>query len=149
MAKLTEKQQLFADEYIISLNQTEAYKKAYPNVKKDSTAAAAASRLLKNVKVSEYVNKRLEELKAERVVDQQEIMEFLSSLLRGEQTEQTLIGLGMGEQEIREIEVSAKDRIKAAELLGKRYGMWTDKQEISGNLGVVNIIDDIPDDEDG
>ena len=149
MAKLTEKQQLFADEYIISLNQTEAYKKAYSNVKKDSTAAAAASRLLKNVKVSNYVEERLEELKTIRVADQQEIMEYLSSVTRGEQKEQVLVGVGMGEQEIKEMDVSAKDRIKAAELLGKRYSMWTDKQEITGNLGVVNIIDNIPDDDDG
>ena len=138
---------MFADEYIISLNQTAAYKKAYPNVKKDSTAAAAASRLLKNVKVSNYVNERMEELKAARVADQQEIMEYLSSLMRGEQKEETLVGLGMGEQDIKSIEVSAKDRIKAAELLGKRYSLWSGATEESETDPIV-IVDAWGDDGD-
>lgn len=52
---LTEKQKRFADEYLIDLNATRAYKAAYPNIKKDETAAAAGARLLKNVKVAEYI----------------------------------------------------------------------------------------------
>ncbi|KAF3303768.1 hypothetical protein FPV24_01315 [Carnobacterium sp. PL24RED07] len=52
--------------------------------------------------------------------------------MRGEQTEQTLRDIGEGAQEIDDIDVSAKDRIKAAELLGKRYGIWTDKTELTG-----------------
>lgn len=51
--------------------------------------------------------------------------------MRGETTEQTLCGTGEGTQKLITIEVSAKDRIKAAELLGKRHVMWTDKQEIT------------------
>ncbi len=71
--------------------------------------------------------------------------------MRGEHTEQTTIGLGDGLQTITDIEVSAKDRIKAAELLGKRYGVWTDKVDVSGTVTSVNIIDDIPigSDDDG
>ena len=46
---MTEKQKIFADEYLIDLNATRAYKVAYPRVKSDETAAAAAARLLRNV----------------------------------------------------------------------------------------------------
>ena len=49
---MTKKQKIFADEYLIDLNATRAYKVAYPSVKKDETAAQAGSRMLRNVKVS-------------------------------------------------------------------------------------------------
>jgi phage terminase small subunit len=100
--------------------------------------------------IKKYIDQRLEQLKKESIAEQDEILQYLTSIVRGKQTEQTLVGEGMGEQSIKDIEVSAKDRIKAAELLGKRYGMWVDKQELSGNIGVVKIIDDIPEaDDDG
>lgn len=68
--------------------------------------------------------------------------------MRGEEKEQTLVGEGLGSQVIEDIDVSAKDRIKAAELLGKRYAMWTDKQEVSGDLSVT-FVDDIGSDPGG
>ncbi|MGE8000888.1 terminase small subunit [Lysinibacillus sp. NPDC093190] len=68
--KLTVKQQAFADYYIELGNATEAYLKAYPNVKKEATARAAGSRMLTNVSVKSYIDNRMEELKSERVADQ-------------------------------------------------------------------------------
>lgn len=146
ISKLTEKQQLFADEYIISLNATQAYKKAYPSVKKDSAARANGSKLLTNTNIKNYIDKRLEELKSERVADQQEVMEYLTAVMRGEEREQTLISIGEAGQEITDIDVGAKDRIKAAELLGKRYRMWTDRveAEVSGMVVFANEAE-IPD----
>ena len=55
---MTEKQKRFCDEYLIDLNGTRAYKAAYPKVKSDDTAAAAATRMLRNVKVHEYIEQR-------------------------------------------------------------------------------------------
>lgn len=143
---MTEKQKIFADEYIIDLNATRAYKVAYPNVKKDNVASAAGSRMLGNVKVKAYIDERLEELKSERVADQQEVLEFLTSVMRGEKTEQTLCSVGELCQEIIDIDVGAKDRIKAAELLGKRHRLWTDKveAEVQGTVIFANE-DNIPD----
>ena len=137
--KLTLKQQRFADEYIISGNATQSaieagYSKKYANTN--------ASKLLQNTTIKRYIDEQLEILKNERVADQQEVLEYLTSIVRGEQTEQTLRGVGEGAQEIDNIDVSAKDRIKAAELLGKRYGIWTDKQEIELSGG-VQFVDDI------
>ncbi len=145
--KLTPKQQTFADFYIEFGNATEAYLMAYPNVKKETTARANSSRLLTNANVSAYIAERMEEIKTERVADQQEVMEYLTSILRGEQQEEVLRGIGEGAQTIDDIDVSAKDRIKAAELLGKRYAMWTEKQQVDVN-GAVTFVDDISSDAD-
>ena len=147
MAKLTLKQQRFADEYIISGNATQSaieagYSKKYANTN--------ASKLLQNTTIKRYIDEQLEILKNERVADQQEVLEYLTSIVRGEQTEQTLRGVGEGAQEIDNIDVSAKDRIKAAELLGKRYGIWTDKTELTGEIDTeISIKIDYGDDGDG
>jgi|SRR5690625_658202 len=141
MSKLTKRQNKFADYYIELGNGTEAYLKAYTNVKKETTARANASRLLANANVRAYIDERMEELKSERVADQQEVLEYLTSLVRGEQSEETLRGIGEGAQTIDDIEVRAKDRLKAAELLGKRWGMWTDKQEVEMKL--PTFVDDV------
>lgn len=140
--KLTIKQQAFADYYIQLGNATEAYLKAYPNVKKETTARANSSRLLTNANVSAYIENRMEELKSERVADQQEILEYLTSIMRGNHKEEVLRGVGEGAQVIDDIDVSAKDRIKAAELLGKRYKLFTDKVETETKTRVV-IVDDV------
>ena len=65
--------------------------------------------------------------KRKAVADEAEVVKFLTSVLRGDDAE----------------EVVVKDRIKAAQLLGKSYGMFTDKVKIDGN-SVVQIIDDVP-----
>ncbi len=141
--KLTVKQQAFADFYIELGNATDAYLKAYPNVKKEATARAAGSRMLTNVSVKSYIDSRMEELKSERVADQQEILELLTAIARGETTSATLRGIGEGAQTIDEdMPPTTTERIKAAELLGKRYRMWIDKVETDGKTKVV-IVDDV------
>ena len=141
MAKLTLKQKKFADEYIISGNATESYKKVYSNVTKDSTANVNASRILRNAKVKSYIEERLAELNSEKIADQEEILQYLTSVMRGEHREETLIGMGQGFQETTYMDVGAKDRIKAAELLGKRYSMWTDKQELTQRTIEITVGD--------
>lgn len=144
---MTEKQKRFADEYIIDLNATRAYKAAYPNVKKDAAARANGSRLLTNANVKGYIDSQLEKLKSERVADAQEVLEFLTATVRGEVTEPLLVFDGGGVQKVIEAKPSVATRKSAAELLGKRWKMWTDKQEITADIGVV-IVDDIEDAED-
>ena len=139
MADLTIKQKRFADEYIISGNASKAaiaagYSKKY--------AAQNTDKLLKNTKVKSYIAERMAELDSQKIAKQDEVLQYLTSIMRGEQQEKTLVGEGMGEQRIADIDVSAKDRIKAAELLGKRYAMWTEKQEVTGDIAVT-FIDDI------
>ena len=137
---MTEKQRVFCEEYLKDLNGARAYKVAYPNVKKDSSARTNASKLLTNTNIKAYIDERLEEMRSERVADAQEVLEFLSSVMRGEQKEQTLMGIGDGVQDIADIEVGATQRIKAAELIGKRYALFTDRQEVKQENKNIEII---------
>lgn len=127
---MTEKQKTFADEYIICLNATQAYKKAYPNIKKDEVARANGSRLLTNANVKAYIDEQLEKLKSKRVADQQEVLEYLTSVMRGEVTEPLTVLDGDGYQRVIDAAPSVATRNKAAELLGKRYRIFTEKQEV-------------------
>lgn len=139
MAGLTLKQQRFADEYIISGNATQAATLAGYSKK---TARSIGQENLTKPDIKKYIDERLEELESSKIAKQDEVLRYLTSIMRGFETEQTLRGTGEGMQTIDDIEVSAKDRIKAAELIGKRYAMWTDKQEVTGDIAIT-FIDDI------
>ncbi len=142
MAKLTPKQQAFADYYIELGNASEAARKAGYSPK---TAFRIGQENMQKPAIKEYIKERMEQLQSERVANQQEILEYLTSIMRGEQRQQTLRGMGEGYQEIDDIDVSAKDRIKAAELLGKRYAMWTEKQQVE--IVEPVFVDDIPEED--
>ena len=143
--KLTEKQKAFCDYYIESLNATESYKRAY-QCKTDSTARTNSSRMLTNANIKNYIDERLKEIENKRIAKAEEVLAFLSSSLRGEIDEEVVASESDGEGGIKPIilkkQLSAKDRIKAAELLGKRYALFTEKVDVEGNVGVT-IIDDI------
>ena len=149
---MTEKQKRFCDEYLIDCNATRAYKTVYKNVKSDETAKSAASRLLTNVNVKKYIDDRMEELHNEKTADAQEVIEYLTSVLRGESTEQEIVveGTGDGCSEARTMEKSPseKERLKAAELLGKRYALFTDKVETDVDMD-LNITIDYGEDDTG
>lgn len=134
MAKLTDKQFIFATEYLVDCNATRAYKKAYPKVKKDEVAAVNGNRLLRNAKVKEYIDEQLKKIEDEKIADATEVMKYLTSVMRGEVQEEAVVveGYGDGCSEAKKIklEVKPKDRNKAAELLGKRYKLFTEKVEV-------------------
>lgn len=143
MAQLTLKQKKFADEYIVSGNATESAIKAGYSKK---TANRIGSENLSKLDIKNYIDERLKEIESEKIADQQEVLKYLSAVMRGEMTEQTLKSVGESGQVITEIDVGAKDRIKAAELLGKRYRLWTDKSEVEVIGAVVFTNEsDIPD----
>lgn len=133
---MTDKQKRFCDEYLIDCNATRAYKVAYPNVKKDEVASVNGSKLLRNTKVKTYIDEQLQKIENDKIADVKEVMEYLTSVLRGETKSAEIVveGIGDGCSEAREMlkEPSEKDKLKAAELLGKRYGMWREKVEVSG-----------------
>lgn len=146
LSKLTLKQKRFADEYIISGNIEQSaisagYSKNY--------ARAQAHKLLANVGIKNYIEERLKLLDSEKIADQKEVLQYLSAVMRGEHKEKTLISIGELGQEIVDIDVGAKDRLKAAELLGRRYKLFTDKVEVDANIETVVFVDDIGSDLDG
>lgn len=115
MAKLTEKQKAFADYYIETLNATESAKKAGYSKK---SAEVIGFENLRKPKIEKYIQKRLEKKESERIASQDEVLEYLTGVMRTEQEE-------------------TKERTKAARLLGKRYAIFTDRveKEISGPGG--------------
>ena len=139
MIAVNRKQRKFADEYLIDCNATQAAIRAGYSPK---TANEQGNRLLANVSVSTYIEQQLELLHSKKTADAQEVLEYLTSVMRGEHTEQALRLVGEGVQEIDTLEVSAKDRIKAAELIGKRYGLFKDGISVTGSVPVV-IADDL------
>ncbi len=148
--KLTEKQRAFCDYYIESLNATESYKKAYPNVTKQRTAESAGNRLLSNVEVRKYIDEQLQKMQSNRIADATEVLEYLTKGMRQELEEEVVVTVNKGEftsePQIIKKKISIKDSNKCAELLGKRYGLYTEKLEVNGDMG-VKIVDDIPDEE--
>ena len=132
---LTGKQAAFVAEYV-----------------KDWNVTAACSRLgIKAASGYQYLQrdpviKRLEEIRSEidrtTVATAEEVAEYLTRVMRGEETEPDVIGVGVGMQKEIRREIKARDRLKAAEMLGKHYGMFTDKVEHTGNVPVM-IVDDV------
>lgn len=117
MSELRGKQRKFADNYIKNGNATEAYVNAGYKVRSNETARANASRLLTNANVKAYIEKRVKQLESAKLATAQETLEYLTSVMRGEQTETVVTAKGL----YRNVEVSAKDRISAAKELLKRY----------------------------
>lgn len=138
------KQQRFADEYIISGNATNAAIKAGYSSKYANTNA---SKLLQNTAIKSYIDERLAQLASDKVATQEEVLTYLTSVMRGETQEQTLCSIGELGQEVIDIDVGAKDRIKAAELLGKRFRMWTEKVETDTTQTVVIDVGGWDDDQ--
>ena len=121
---------MFVNEYLIDLNATRAYKVAYPNIKKETAAAACASRMLKNANVKAEIDKRLQKIEEESIADLKEVLKYLTAVLRNEIEEEVIVtrGVGEGVSVIESVmkKISAKDRLKAAELLLKRLDMMKD-----------------------
>lgn len=134
--RMTEKQRRFCDFYIETGNAKEAAVKAGYSEK---TAKQIGQENLTKPDLRAYIDKRLEELKNKRTADAQEVLEYLTAVMRGEHKEATLIGVGEGAQAIANIDVGAKDRLKAAELLGKRHALFTDKVDLQTGDIVIKV----------
>lgn len=132
MAKLTEKQRRFCDEYIRLGEITQAAINAGYSTK---TAARTGSENLQKPYMKAYIDERLEILKKDSIAEQDEILQYLTSVMRGDIKDERLLVVGDGDfgSEVEKHETRAEivARTKAAELLGKRYTMWTDKTDIT------------------
>ena len=135
MEKLTLKQQRFADEYIISGNAEEAaiiagYSKKY--------ARGNAYKLVAKSGIKSYIDKRLKELDDKQIAKQEEVLKYLTSVVRGESRSAVVVveGEGDGVSSARLIDKppDEKEKLKAAELLGKRYRLFTDKVELDADV---------------
>lgn len=126
---LTEQQIAFCEYYAVSLNATQAAIDAGYSKK---SARQQGCRLLTNANISKYIEIMLAEKEDARIAKADEVMKFLTSTMRGEI------------KDAFDLDPSLQDRMKAAELLGKRYKLFTDKHEIEGKLEPVVIVNDVP-----
>lgn len=142
MAKMTAKQQRFCDEYLIDLNATQAAIRAGYSPK---TAGVIGNENLKKTIIKNYIEKRMAEKEKELIADQDEVLKYLTSVMRGQSQAEVVVveGTGDGCSEARAVTKAPdeKERLKAAELLGKRYGLYTDNVTVAE---APKIIDDIP-----
>ncbi|HII4440516.1 TPA: terminase small subunit [Clostridium perfringens] len=153
--KLTQKQKAFAEYYIETGNATESARKAGY---KGKNLNRIASENLSKLDIKSYIDEKMKELESKRIAKAEEVLEYLTRVLRGEETEQVVvtenIGDFMSEARVIDKELSAKDKIKAAELLGKRYRLFVDKVEKDSNVNVNSttkldsILNQLKDDDD-
>ena len=141
--KLTEKQKRFADYYIETGNITEAATRA--GYSKKTARVIGQENLLKPA-VKGYIDEKLEAMQDERTASAKEVLEFLTKSMRGEIKEEVVVveGTGDGTSEARTVkkQIGLRDRIKSAELLGKRYRLFTDKVEVEGVVPVMIVGED-------
>ncbi len=141
--KLNIKQKAFADYFIETGN---AYQSAIKAGYSENYAKGNVIKLLENESVKSYIQEKMKEIESDRIAKAEEVLAFLSSSLSGDVLEEVVTtesdGAGGIKPVILKKQLSAKDRIKAAELLGKRYALFTEKVDLEGNIGVT-IIDDI------
>lgn len=138
--KLTAKQQRFCDEYLIDLNATQAAIRAGYSEK---AARQIATENMAKPSIKEYIEKRMAEKEAALVADQAEVLKYLTSVMRGQSQSEVVVveGVGEGCSEARAMQKAPdeKERLKAAELLGKAHMMFTDKvqQEVDMDLNIT------------
>lgn len=139
---MKDRQRRFADEYLIDLNAEAAAVRAGYSPK---YARGNAYKLVAKSGIKEYIEKRMAEKESELIADQNEVLRYLTAVMRGESTSEEIIveGIGDGRSKARKLEKtpSEKDRLKAAELIGKRYGLFTDKIETDIDMDLNITID--------
>ena len=143
MLKLNVRQKDFCEFYVASGNATDAAIKAGY---KEKYAGVNADKLLKNTNIQKYIDELMQKLESERIASAEEVLQNLTAMMRGEIQEEVIVvegeGDGVSSARIMKKQVSAKERIKAAELLGKRHALFTDKAKIEGTLPVMIVGED-------
>lgn len=150
MDKLTEKQRRWIDYYIETGNAAEAARLAGYKANSEKAFANIGSENL--AKLGKNLQAKLDAKEDERIAKADEVLQFLTSVMRGDVIEEVIVTEGMvgGGSSARYMDkhVGAKDRLKAAEMLAKRYGLLTEKIDITGNgAGVVYLPEADPEDE--
>ena len=136
---MTDKQKRFCDEYLVDFNATQAAIRAgYSN----KTAYSIGDENLRKPELEKYIDERIVKKESKLIAKQDEVLQFLTSVLRGKEKETVLRMVGVGCQDTTEIPVDIKTRMRAAEIFCRIYGMFHDKIDVSGAIPVVISGDD-------
>lgn len=136
---MTAKQKRFCDEYLIDLNATQAAIRAGYS---ENTARKIGQENLTKLDIKKYIEERMAEKESELIATQDEVLKYLTSVMRGTSMSEIVVVEGVGEGMSRasrmEKAPDEKERLKAAELLGKRYGLYTEKieQQVDMDLNI-------------
>lgn len=137
------KQKAFANYYIETGN---AYQSAVKAGYSNNYAKGNAIKLLENVSVKKYIDEQMKKLEDEQIAKADEVLKLLTRIIRDEESEEVIVMKNIGDFMNEPVKIDkkldAKDRIKAAELIGKRYRLWTDKVEVEGAIPIVIAGDD-------
>lgn len=140
---MNKRQQKFADEYLIDCNATQAAIRAGYSKK---TAYSIGDENLKKPEIKTYIGEQLDRLHNEKIADAAEVMMYLTAVLRGEAQAEIVVVENVGDytSEARKVQKAPdeRERLKAAELIGKRYGIFKDNVNVSGAIPVI-ISDDL------
>lgn len=139
---VTPKQEKFCVEYLVDLNATQAAIRAGYSGR---TAHSQGPRLLENVEVQNRIQELRKKAFNETIATAEEVEAMLSKAMRGELDEEVVVvesSLGISKAKKVRKQISAKDRIKAAELMGKRHQLFTDKLQVTGELMPIFIGED-------
>lgn len=135
---MTDKQKRFCDEYLVDCNATQAAIRAGYSPK---NAKVTAAKILTNANLKTYIDEQLEQIHNGNIADTKEVLEYLTSVLRGESKSSVVVveGKGDGWSEAKAMEKTPdeKERLKAAELIGKRYGLFKEGVDLVGAVPVV------------
>lgn len=134
--ELTPKQKAFCDEYLIDLNGTRAYKATYKSVKSDAAARVNASRLLAKANAKEYIAEKMKKIQSEKTADLEEVIQFFSSVMRGEVKDQF------------DLDTAISDRLSAGRELMRWYEKADGEEKETGGITIINNIPR-PEDADG
>ena len=142
MAKMTAKQRRFCDEYLIDLNATQAAIRA--GYSKRSAKQIGEENLSKH-DLKKYIDSRMAEKESELIADQDEVLKYLTAVMRGKTQAEVVVVENVGgfRSEARTMQKAPdeKERLKAAELLGKRYGLYTDRIEQDVDMELSITVD--------
>lgn len=134
---MTPRQEKFCREYIVDMNATQAAIRAGY---KAQTAYSMGSRLLKHVEIQRRIQQLRESYFDSTIASAKEAEAFLAQALRGEVQEEVIVtqsaGDGVSVTKIVRKQLPARDRIKAAELIGRRNSLFTDKVQVDGEVTI-------------
>ena len=140
--RMTAKQRIFCEEYLIDLNATQAAIRAGYSKK---TAYSIGVENLRKPELKKYIDERMAEKQSALIADQDEVLRYLTAVMRGESRSSVVVVESTGDftSAAREMEKAPdeKEKLKAAELLGKRYGIYTERTEQAVDMDLKITVD--------
>lgn len=143
--ELTLKEEKFCRKFVECGNMAESYRSAGYKYSNNTEASRGGKDVFMKPHIKKYIAQLLNEYRTEAIADAQEVLEYLTNVMRGNLSEEQVVVLsdadGQSNAEKVLVQANINQRNKASELLGKRYGLFTDKVDLSSE-NIVLIDED-------